>query len=85
MLIDLRLQAFRKLLRAQVVPARVGRDREARGNRDPERGHLGEADALSAQEVLAPLGRFVEVEDVAPAHRALNLPMSSGTTLCACP
>ena len=78
MLVDLGLEAFRQLPRAGVVTAGIRRDREARRDGDPETGHLGETGALAAQEFLGSLGRLVEVEDVAPAHSAKDLPMGRG-------
>ena len=49
----------------QVGAARLGRDREAVGDGHAERGHLGEADPLSSEE-LPPASRVLgEVEDVA--------------------
>ena len=45
--------------------AGVGRDREAGGNRNPELRHLGEPDALAAEQVPAAVGGLVEVVDVA--------------------
>src|SRR6266516_2076842 len=77
-LVDLGLEAFRQLPRAGVVTAGIRRDREAGRNRDPQTGHLREAGALASQELLASLGRLVEVEDVASAHSAKDLPMGSG-------
>jgi hypothetical protein len=47
----------------QVVAARVGRDREPRGHRQAEIGHLGQVRALTSQEVLEILVTFCEVID----------------------
>ena len=47
-----------------VVVARVGRDREAGRDRQPEVRHLGEVGALAAQEELLLLRTFLEREDV---------------------
>src|SRR4029077_992267 len=48
-----------------VRAARIGRDREARRARNAQLRHLGEPDALPAEELTASLGRLVEVIDVA--------------------
>ncbi len=48
-----------------VGAAGIRRDREAGGNRNAQGRHLGQADALSAQELTAPGGLLVEVEDIA--------------------
>ena len=69
MLVYLGLQTLGQLALLQVVAAGVRRDREAARNRDPERRHLGEPGAFAAEELLASLGRLIEVEDVPPAHR----------------
>ena len=52
-----------------VCAARVGRDREAGRNRDPERGHLREPDALAAEQL--PPARGLLVECVDQAHGAI--------------
>ncbi len=69
---DLVVEPVRQVAGGHVGAAGVGRDREPAGNRQPERRHLGEADALAAEE-LAPAGRrLVEVVDEArPAHRVI--------------
>ena len=67
-LADLLVEALGHLLRRRHVgAARVGRDREAGRHRHPERGHLGEPDALAAEQLAASGRLLVEVVDV--AHR----------------
>ena len=46
-----------------VPPAGVRRDREAGRDGNPELRHLGEADALAAQQLAPALGGLVEVVD----------------------
>ena len=60
MLVHLRPELLGRLPGAHRLAAGVGRDGEARGHRDAERGHLREADPLAAEQ-LAPAG--------APARR----------------
>ena len=63
---DLVVEARRHLLAARHVGAtRVGRDREPGRHGDAERRHLGETDALAAEELPAARGLFVVVVDVA--------------------
>ena len=58
--------------RRHVGAAGVGRDREAGRDGQPERGHLGEADPLAAEQLAAAVGGLVEVVDEACrcGHRA---------------
>jgi hypothetical protein len=74
-LLDLLLEPGRKpLARAHVRDARLGRDREAGGDRDRECRHLGEARTLAAEQLPAELRALTEVVYVL-AHRASNLPI----------
>ena len=63
-IVDLLVEAGRDVVRGHVGAARVGRDREARGDGDPELRHLGEADALAAEELATAVGRLLEAVDV---------------------
>ena len=65
-LLDLAVEALgHAAVGGHVRAARFRRDREPRRDRDPELGHLREADALSAEKLAAAPGILVEVEDVA--------------------
>ena len=68
MLVDLGPQLLGHLARRHGRATRVGGDREAGGNGDAERGHLGEPDALAAEEL--PPARSLLVECVDQAHGA---------------
>ncbi len=59
---DLGFEPVWQVVLGHVGAARVGRDREPRRNRQPERGHLGEADPLAAEELATSVGGLVEVE-----------------------
>ena len=63
-LVDLRLEPLRQLLRAHERPARIRRDREPRRHAHAELRHLGQTDPLAAEEVAAALARLLEVIDV---------------------
>src|SRR5207244_7079145 len=79
MLVDLFGQPFREpCALAHVCTARLGRDREAGGHGDPELRHLGEPDALAAEELAPAFGWLVEVVDV--PHRAPDLPTAARAT-----
>ena len=62
--VDLLVETGGDVVRGHVGAARVGRDREARGDGDPELRHLGEADALAAEELATAVGRLLEAVDV---------------------
>ena len=65
-LVDLGVEPVGDLLaRCLVRPARVGRDREPARHREPQRGHLGEPDALPAEQLASARGVLVEVVHVA--------------------
>ena len=65
-LIHLGLEPFGNLAaRVHVGAARVGGDREAGRNGNPELRHLGEAHALAAEQLASAVGGLVEVVDVA--------------------
>ena len=65
-LLDLAVEARRQLpVGAHVRTAGVGRDGEARRDRDAEPGHLGEAGALAAEQLAPTAGVLVEGVDVA--------------------
>ena len=65
-LVDLLVEPVRELAaRGHVTPAGVGRDREAGRNGNPELRHLGQADALAAQQAAPTLRGLVEVVDEA--------------------
>ena len=67
---DLVREPFRQLAAAaHVLAAGLGRDREAGGDRKPDRGHLGEADALAAEQLTAEPAPVGEVVDVLSRHR----------------
>jgi hypothetical protein len=57
----LSLEAGRQVGELHVGAAGVGRDREAGGDGQAELRHLGEPDALAAEEVPSAVGRLVEV------------------------
>ena len=52
-----------------VLAAGLGRHGEAGRDREPDRGHLGQADALAAEQLTAELAAFREVVNVRPRHR----------------
>ena len=62
---DLVLEPRRQAALAQVRAAGVGRDREAGRHGNAELRHLGEPDALAAEQLAAAVGGLVEVVDVA--------------------
>ena len=69
MLLDLLVEPRGRLAaEAHVLAAGLRRHREARRDGQPERGHLGQADALPPEEVAPELGAFREVVDVSPCH-----------------
>ena len=61
-----------------VGAAGVGRDREARRDGHAELRHLGEADALAAEQLAAALGRLVEAVDVTPVSSHCEKSSHSG-------
>ena len=64
--LDLVLEPVRQRLAVRHVrAARVGRDREPGRHRHAQLRHLGEADALAAEQLAAAVGGLVEVVDVA--------------------
>jgi hypothetical protein len=67
--VDLGGEAVGQLVvpRRQVGTAGVRCDREPGGHRHAELGHLGQPDALAAEQLAAALGGLVEVVDVAPS------------------
>ena len=71
-LVDLVVEAGRHLAAVGDIRATgVRRDREPGGNRDPERRHLREADALAPEKLPAASGVLVEVVDVAGLHATI--------------
>ena len=65
-LADLVVEPLRNVLAARHVGAAgIGRDREPGRHGNAERRHLGEADALAAEQLAAARGLLVEVVDVA--------------------
>jgi hypothetical protein len=80
---ELGLEPVGKLAaRGHVGTARVRRDRETRGDRDAELGHLGQTDPLPAEQRAAAVGGLVEVVDVArKAHEGRE----SSHMLALCP
>ena len=74
------LEALREAAGGHVGPAGVGRDREPTWNGQPERRHLGEPDALAAEQLTSSGGLFVEVvHEARPAHR-MSLSTTAGLT-----
>ena len=72
-LLDLWPKSVRQLLSVlHVGTAGVGRDRESGGDRHAQLRHLGQTDALAAEELAPALGWLVESEDEAPvpSHNA---------------
>ena len=69
LLVDLGPERLGHVARVHRLAARVGRDREAGRNRDPERRHLRKADALAAEQL--PPARGLLVECVDQAHGAI--------------
>ena len=67
--------------RSHVGAAGVGRDREPGRNGDAELGHLGEADALAAEQLTSSLGRLVEVVDVPIRSHGQIFPFSGRSAL----
>jgi hypothetical protein len=73
MLVDLGLEPVGQLAAGlHVRAAGVGRDREPARNRHSELRHLGQADALAAEQLTAPVGGLVEVVDETVRGHALE-------------
>ena len=75
---DLGLEAVGEVVRRHVGAAGVGRDREPARNGQPERGHLGEADPLAAEQLATAVGGLVEVVDETPVRSSLDCYHVSG-------